>query len=342
MLSVEGDVTRDPTDSTGRETQHRLIIFGDSNSLPSRWLVKAALEVAHQKSVPVALLCDTGVPRRFGELAHDLQVWAAWKTWRIFEPDTAPRLPVQVPRFARLSKQFGVPILRVPRSTVNEARSLARIRESGADWSLCFLSLAIFGPELLALLGRPVNFHNGSLPQYRGLRATCWSLYKGEQRSGYAFHYMARSIDAGPVLLQDSLPVREGATPRRLDFEKAVRAAERLPEIFDLVMGGYAGESQAETPQYFNRAAFEKIIAVDRPSELSSEELFRRLRAFEELRLNLNGTVYPVTRLCRSREKRSDPLDFDTSDGLRLRPCRFMHMPKAVYRLYQVLTGDRR
>ena len=91
-----------------------------------------------------------------------------------------------------------------------------------------------------------------------------------------------------------------------------------------------------------NRAAFEKIIAVDRPSELSSEELFRRLRAFEELRLNLNGTVYPVTRLCRSREKRSDPLDFDTSDGIRLRPCRFMHMPKAVYRLYQVLTGDRR
>lgn len=339
---MEGDVTHNRTDSEGSGTTNRLVIFGDSNSFPSRWLVQAALETARRRSVPVTLLCDTGVPRRFGEFAHDLQVFAAWQIWRIFEPDTAPRLPVSVPRFTHLSKRFGVPILRVPRSTVNEPRSLARIREAGADWSLCFLSLAIFGPQLLTLLGKPVNFHNGSLPHYRGLRATCWSLYRGEETSGYAFHYMARSIDAGPVLLQDSLPVQAGTTPRRLDFEKAVHAAKRLPEIFDLVMGGHAGEIQTDASQYFNRAAYEEIISIDRPSVLSCEELLLRLRAFEELRLHSGGTVYPVTRLCRPRRETSDPLAFITSDGIRLRPCRFMHMPKAAFRLYRALVGGGR
>lgn len=339
---MDGEGNRTRISLPGRETAQRLVVFGDSNSFPSRWLVKSALEVARAKSVRVTLLCDTGFPRRFGELVHDLQVMIAWRVWRIFEADTAPRLPFSVPRFTDLARRFGVPILRAPGSSINRPFSLEKIRNAGADWSLCFLSLAIFGPELLGLLKRSVNYHNGSLPRYRGLRATGWSLYQREARTGYAFHYMARSIDSGPVLIQDSLPVHDGATPRRLDLDKAVHAAKRLPEVFDLLAAGNPGERQGEGRRYYDRAAFERITSVDRPSELTAEELYRRLRAFEDLKMTLNGTIHTVTRLRRVDEESSTPLDFDTADGVRLRPSRFMHMPRVVHRFYRMLKGGGR
>ncbi len=327
------------SDAPCQQAASRLVIIGDSNSVVSRFLVKAALEVAREQAVQVTLLCDTGFRPWLGELFHDLRIRTAWRIWQVFEPDTAPHRPRSASRFKVLSKQYGVPLLRAPGSTINEPQFLDRIRQAGVDWSLCFLSLAIFGAELLELFKVSVNYHNGRLPQYRGLRATSWSLYHGEEETGFAFHYMARSIDAGPVLLQGSVPVRQGTTPRVLDLNKAIQAATRLSEVFDLVGEGHTGRCQDEVPRYFNRAAFERITSIDRPSELTSAELFLRLRAFEELKMNLGGTCYPVTRIHRVRDGAPKPLDFVTVDGVRLRPSRVMHIPKFLYRIYRFLAG---
>jgi len=317
----------------------RLIIFGDSNSFASRYLVKTALETARKKSIPVTLLCDTGFSPRLGRLLHYMRIRTAWAIWKIFEPKTAPKPPKSTPRFSVLSKRFGVPLLRAPGSTVNTPAFLERVCSVGVDWALCFLSLSIFSSELISLLKASVNYHNGSLPLYRGLYATSWSLYHGEPRTGFAFHYMARSIDAGRVLLQESIPIPGKAAPRKLDLEKAVQAGSRLPQVFDRVLSGDPGESQEGESRYFNRSAFEHITSIERPSELTEVELLRRVHAFEELRLMLNGKRYPVTRLRYVGNRAAGPLDFVTADGAYLRPTRFSHMPRTLYRFSRLVGG---
>ncbi|MFL9484910.1 methionyl-tRNA formyltransferase [Chitinophagaceae bacterium LWZ2-11] len=57
-----------------------------------------------------------------------------------------------------------------------------------------------------------INFHFGLLPKYKGADPIFWQLKNVEQAGGIAIHTMTDEIDAGPILLQQTLPVIRGET----------------------------------------------------------------------------------------------------------------------------------
>lgn len=65
-------------------------------------------------------------------------------------------------------------------------------------------------------LGRLINIHPSLLPAFRGLNTHERALASGVQRHGCSVHYVTPELDAGPVIVQASIPIIKGDTPASL------------------------------------------------------------------------------------------------------------------------------
>lgn len=126
------------------------------------------------------------------------------------------------PPVKELASSLGLPVLQP-----------AKIREEGAIQTLRALEpeLAVvvaygqFLPQaVLELPARGcMNLHASLLPQYRGAAPIAWSILRGEKETGVTTMLIEEAMDAGPILLQESVPIREEDTAGSLH--------DRLAEI---------------------------------------------------------------------------------------------------------------
>jgi phosphoribosylglycinamide formyltransferase-1 len=63
---------------------------------------------------------------------------------------------------------------------------------------------------------RIINIHPSLLPAYPGLHVHESVLEAGEKFSGCTVHYVNEDLDAGPIILQRKVEVKEGDTPETL------------------------------------------------------------------------------------------------------------------------------
>ena len=71
--------------------------------------------------------------------------------------------------------------------------------------------------------GRMLNIHPSLLPQFKGLHTHRRALEAGAKRHGATVHFVVPEVDAGRIVAQDSVAVREGDTEETL--------AERVLEV---------------------------------------------------------------------------------------------------------------
>jgi phosphoribosylglycinamide formyltransferase-1 len=72
--------------------------------------------------------------------------------------------------------------------------------------------------------GRMINIHPSLLPAYKGLDTHARALADGATVHGATVHFVVPDLDAGPIILQEEVPVLPGDTPETL--AKRVLAAE--------------------------------------------------------------------------------------------------------------------
>lgn len=89
-------------------------------------------------------------------------------------------------------------------------------------------------PLLEAFAGRMINVHPSLLPAFPGLKAWEQALQYGVRVTGCTVHFVNEGIDAGPVILQQPVPVMPGDTADSL--HNRIQIAERtlLPEVIRL------------------------------------------------------------------------------------------------------------
>jgi len=64
--------------------------------------------------------------------------------------------------------------------------------------------------------GKMINIHPSLLPRYQGLHTHQRVLDAGDDSHGLSIHYVSAELDAGPVILQKSVPVLEHDTEESL------------------------------------------------------------------------------------------------------------------------------
>lgn len=64
--------------------------------------------------------------------------------------------------------------------------------------------------------GRMLNIHPSLLPQFKGLHTHRRALEAGVKRHGATVHFVVPEMDSGPIIVQDSVAVRDGDTEKTL------------------------------------------------------------------------------------------------------------------------------
>jgi phosphoribosylglycinamide formyltransferase-1 len=102
--------------------------------------------------------------------------------------------------------------------------------------------LRILSPWFVAQwTGRMINIHPSLLPAFKGLHTHERALAEGATRHGATVHFVAPELDAGPIILQDSVPVLPGDTPDLL-AARVLEVEHRIyPQALRMVADGHAG-----------------------------------------------------------------------------------------------------
>ncbi len=85
--------------------------------------------------------------------------------------------------------------------------------------------------------GRLINIHPSLLPAFPGLDTHARALASGARRHGATVHFVAPEVDAGPIIIQASVPVLPGDTEETL----ASRVLQEEHRIYPLAIRWFAG-----------------------------------------------------------------------------------------------------
>jgi phosphoribosylglycinamide formyltransferase 1 len=90
--------------------------------------------------------------------------------------------------------------------------------------------------------GRMLNIHPSLLPQFKGLHTHRRALEAGVKRHGATVHFVVPEMDAGPIVIQDSVAVHDNDTEETL----AARVLELEHQIYPRALRAVALEHDPE------------------------------------------------------------------------------------------------
>ena len=114
------------------------------------------------------------------------------------------------------AEQAQIPVIIVDYDTFSsreeyERALLAAIQRVNPDLIVLAGYMRIVGREIVqAFTGRMINIHPALLPAFTGLHAQRQAVAYGVKVSGCTVHFVDESLDGGPVIVQQVVPVMEG------------------------------------------------------------------------------------------------------------------------------------
>ena len=96
----------------------------------------------------------------------------------------------------------------------------------------------IGAPLIDAFPNAILNIHPSLLPSFPGIDAQRQALQHGVKISGVTVHLVTAELDAGPIVVQRSVPVLEGDTSEALAARILVEEHRAYPEAVQIVLDG--------------------------------------------------------------------------------------------------------
>ncbi len=120
-----------------------------------------------------------------------------------------------------------------------ERRLLEALAASQADLIVLAGFMRVLSPDFVGRFrDRIVNVHPSLLPAFPGMDAIGQALAHGVKVTGVTVHFVDEGLDAGPIILQEAVEVREGEP--RAELEARMHAVEHrlLPRAVGLLSLG--------------------------------------------------------------------------------------------------------
>ncbi len=180
-------------------------------------------------------------------------------------------------RIAEWARAKGIPLVD-PKGDL-----LAALSAEPFDYFFSVTNLSILPEELLAMAGKAaINFHDGPLPRYAGLRVPAWALMNRETTHGVCWHLMQGGVDEGDVLAERRFDV----APRETSFTINTKCYEAGIESFaELLDGLERGSAPRRAQDLGSRLYFGPRRRLDAAGFLdwgrSAEELDAVVRALD-------------------------------------------------------------
>lgn len=136
-------------------------------------------------------------------------------------------------------------------------------------------------PNLLAVppLGT-VNIHPSLLPKYRGAAPIQWAIANGEVETGVTVLYVTEKMDAGDIIVQERVPIRDDATTQTLEPLLAEVGAALILRALDMLREGPV----RAIPQDESQATFAPKLKKEDGRinwNMPAQAIAHRVRAFQ-------------------------------------------------------------
>lgn len=173
----------------------------------------------------------------------------------LIEAARAPDYPAEIvlvlsnrPEAAGLARaaEEGIPARAIDHRAFPDRASFdaaldAQLRAAGIDLVCLAGFMRIFTPGFVEdWAGRMLNIHPSLLPLFKGMHTHAQALAAGVRLHGCTVHFVVPDLDAGPIVAQAAIPVREGDDPERLAARVIVQEHRLYPAALALVAGGRA------------------------------------------------------------------------------------------------------
>ncbi|MFY9732784.1 MAG: phosphoribosylglycinamide formyltransferase [Candidatus Acidiferrales bacterium] len=116
---------------------------------------------------------------------------------------------------------------------------LAALEEKKIDLVCLAGYMRLLSPAFVAAYrGRILNIHPSLLPAFPGLESQRQAIEHGAKFSGCTVHFVDENLDAGPIILQAAVPIRDDDTPETLS-ERVLKEEHRIyTEAVRIVLEG--------------------------------------------------------------------------------------------------------
>ncbi|MDO8836083.1 MAG: phosphoribosylglycinamide formyltransferase [Vicinamibacterales bacterium] len=113
------------------------------------------------------------------------------------------------------------------------------LRERRVDLVCLAGFMRLLSPAFIAAFpGRILNIHPALLPSFPGLDAQRQALEHGVRVTGATVHFVDADLDAGPIVAQAAVPVRDGDTEDLLAARILIEEHRIYPEAIQRVLEG--------------------------------------------------------------------------------------------------------
>ncbi len=197
-----------------------------------------------------------------------------------------------------LSERYGFQVFVA--SDANSAEFLDHLSEHArADVALSIFWLSRFKARFRSAFSQVVNYHNGLFPDYRGLKATPWSIYRDEAQSGFTFHRVNAALDLGNVLVSGKVPVFPHSSVFDVEWRKTDAAVEALDELLRALRNADPGTPQQHPERYNDSREIQRLQCVEAPGEVAAADLLQRIRSFGFTQVRIGGELVLLSGLGR-------------------------------------------
>jgi phosphoribosylglycinamide formyltransferase-1 len=146
------------------------------------------------------------------------------------------------PGLARAAER-GIPAKAIPsKGLAREAYDtivVAELKKAGVELVCLAGFMRLLSPYFVAAFPqRIVNIHPSLLPSFPGLEAQRQALEYGVKFSGCTVHLVDENLDAGPILAQSVVPVRDDDTDATLSARILVEEHRIYSEAVRLILSG--------------------------------------------------------------------------------------------------------
>jgi methionyl-tRNA formyltransferase len=173
----------------------------------------------------------------------------------------------------RIADHLGIPLLRA--WDVNGVAEREQLAALAPDAVVMASFDQVVRPAALAVPRCGwLNIHPSALPAYRGPEPVFWAIADGASTSGVTLHRVVPQLDAGPILAQQTFPLRATETAATLTY-RAVRFGTRLlaAALADLLAGARGRFPDLSAGCY--RSSIGVVDLAEARSALQAERLVR-------------------------------------------------------------------
>ncbi|HVX47791.1 MAG TPA: methionyl-tRNA formyltransferase [Candidatus Saccharimonadales bacterium] len=213
----------------------------------------------------------------------------------VSQSDPAQSRKARLLEIRTVAEELGIPVL-APEKTI-EIRD--QLKELAVEAGILVAYGKLVPKEIIDIFPRGIiNIHPSLLPKRRGSTPIENTILYDERETGVSLMSLAEEMDAGPIYMQQKLPVREGVTKQELADSLLNLGKDMLLEHLPAILSGsLKPEPQDDFDATYDKQIDKSVGNLD--TSKSATDLEREVRAYAgwpRSRIMLGTTDVIVTR----------------------------------------------